>query len=65
MDSTALISALKIHGSFPTSDDLFSNADFLVLFNHQMQVEIIPMLMKVNEEFFLQYKEHSPPPAMN
>ena len=41
MNSSELISALKIHGSFPTSDDLFSDADFLSLFNHQMKVEII------------------------
>lgn len=57
MNTTELISALKIHGSFPTSDDLFSDSDFLVLFNHQMQAEIIPMMLKVNEEFFLQYKD--------
>lgn len=57
MNTTELISSLKIHGSFPTSDDLFSSSDFLVLFNHQMQAEIIPMMLKVNEEFFLQYKD--------
>lgn len=57
MKSTELISALKIHGSFPTSNDLFSDSDFLVLFNHQMKVEIVPMMMKLNEEFFIQYKD--------
>lgn len=57
MDSSELISALKVHGSFPTSDDLFSDADFLSLFNHQMKVEIIPMMIKLNEEFFVQYKD--------
>lgn len=59
MDSSELISALKIHGSFPTSDDLFSDADFLSLFNHQMKVEIIPMMIKLNEEFFIQYKDYT------
>lgn len=57
MDSSELISALKVHGSFPTSDDLFSDTDFLSLFNHQMKVEIIPMMIKLNEEFFVQYKD--------
>lgn len=57
MNTSELISALKIHGSFPTSDDLFSDADFLSLFNHQMKVDIIPMMLKLNEEFFLQYKD--------
>ena len=59
MNSTELISALKIHGSFPTSDDLFSDADFLSLFNHQMKVEIVPMMIKLNEEFFIQYKDYT------
>lgn len=57
MNSTELINALKIKGSFPTSDDLFSNDDFLVLFNMQMQVEILPIMLKLNEEYFLQYKD--------
>lgn len=58
MNTTELISSLKIQGSFPTSNDLFSDSDFLVLFNHQMQVEITPMMLKVNEEFFLQHKDY-------
>lgn len=57
MNSTELISALKIHGSWPTSDDLFSDSDFLSLFNHQMRVEIIPMMLKLNEEYFVHYKD--------
>jgi hypothetical protein len=59
MNSTELINALKIKGSFPTSDDLFSNDDFLVLFNMQMQVEIVPIMLKLNEEYFLQSKDFS------
>lgn len=57
MNSSELISALKIHGSFPSSNDLFSDSDFLVLFNHQMKVEIVPMMLKLNEEYFVQYKD--------
>lgn len=59
MLSTELINTLKIKGSFPTSDDLFSNADFLSLFNHQLKVDIVPLLIRLNEEFFLQYKDFS------
>jgi hypothetical protein len=57
MNTTELISALKICGSFPTSNDLFSTADFLTLFNMQMQSDITPMMLKLNEEFFLQSKD--------
>lgn len=57
MNSTELISALKICGSFPTSNDLFSTSDFLVLLNMQLKSEITPMMLKLNEEFFLQTKD--------
>lgn len=57
MNTTELITALRIHGSFPTSNDLFSTTDFLVLFNHQLQVDLTPIMMKLNEEYFLQYKD--------
>lgn len=58
MNTTELITNLKIQGSFPTSDDLFSNADFLVLFNNQLKTDLTPMMLKLNEEFFLQYKDY-------
>jgi hypothetical protein len=57
MDSSQLISSLKIQGSFPTSDDLFSTSDFLVLFNNQLKADITPLMLKLNEEYFLQYKD--------
>ena len=57
MNTTELISALKIHGSFPTSNDLFSDADFLSLYNHQLLAEITPLMLKLNEEYFLQSKD--------
>lgn len=59
MNTTELINTLKIKGSFPTSDDLFSPDDFLKLFNHQLKVDIVPLLIRLNEEFFLQYVDFS------
>lgn len=57
MNTTELINALKIHGSFPASNDLFSPEDFLVLFNHQLKIDITPIMLKLNEEYFVRYKE--------
>ena len=57
MNTTELINALKIKGSFPTSDELFSYDDFLVLFNMQMKIDIVPIMLKLNEEYFLQTKD--------
>jgi hypothetical protein len=59
MNTTELIAALKIKGSFPTSDDLFSTSDFLVLLNHQMKTEIIPVMMLLSEEYFLLSKDNT------
>lgn len=59
MNTNDLISALKICGSFPTSNDLFSSSDFLTLLNMQLQSEITPMMLRLNEEFFLQTKDYT------
>lgn len=59
MNTTELISALKIKGSFPTSDDLFSNSDFLVLLNMQMKAEIMPLLLSLSEDYFLLSKDYT------
>lgn len=53
MNTSELISNLKIKGSFPTANDLFSNSDFLALFNHQMKTEIIPTMLALSEDYFL------------
>lgn len=57
MNSTELINALKIKGSWPTSNDLYSVSDLLVLLNMQLKIEIVPILLKLNEEYFLQSKD--------
>lgn len=53
------MSALKIKGSFPTSNDLFSDDDYLVLFNMAMHVEINPLMLKLNEDYFLETKDYT------
>jgi hypothetical protein len=55
MNTSELIAALKIKGSFPTSNDLFSTSDFLVLFNMQLKTDLTPLMLKLNEEFFIQH----------
>ena len=57
MNTTELISALKIKGSFPTSDNLFSTSDYLVLFNMQMELEIFPLMLTLSEEYFVLSKD--------
>jgi len=57
MNTSELISALRIKGSFPTSDDLFTNSDLLVLLNMAMDTDINPMMMKLNDEYLLQTQD--------
>jgi hypothetical protein len=59
MNTSEMINAIKIKGSFPTSDDLFSDDDFLVLLNHQFKTEIFPLMISLSEEYFLLSKDYS------
>ena len=59
MDSSQLINNLKMRGSFPASDDLFSTSDFLLLLNNQLQTDMTPLMLSLNEEYFLQTKDYS------
>lgn len=59
MDSSQLINNLKMRGSFPTSDDLFSTSDFLLLLNNQLRVDLTPLMLSLNEEYFLQSKDYT------
>lgn len=59
MNTTELITALKIKGSFPTANDLFSNSDYLTLFNMQMKTEIVPIMMLLSEDYFLLQKDYT------
>lgn len=59
MNTSEMISALKIKGSFPSSDDLFSDADFLVLLNMAKNVHIHGVMMKLNDEYLLTIKDYT------
>lgn len=57
--TTDLINNIKLQGSFPTSNSLFSNANFLSILNMEMSKEVVPLLNKINEEYFLANKNQS------
>lgn len=57
--TTDLINNIKLRGSFPTSDDLFSTSDFLSILNDELLNTIVPIINKVNEEYFLTYKSYN------
>lgn len=59
VNTTDMINSVKLKGSFPTSSDLFSNADYLNILNDELLIQIVPLLNKLNEEYFLSYKDYS------
>ena len=60
-----LISNIKLRGSLPTADDLFSNANFLSIPNDEMMNQVTPLLSKVNEEYFLTYQDTAVTTGLN
>lgn len=57
--TTDLINSIKLKGSFPTTNDLFSSSDYLSILTDEMLTQIVPILNKIQEEYFLEYKDHS------
>lgn len=55
MNTTDLINSINRKGQFP-SDGYFSNSDYLVFLNDSMKLDIYPLLLAVNEEYFLEHK---------
>ena len=55
--TTDLISNIKMRGSFPTANDLFSNSDYLSILNDEMMNQVTPLLTRLNGEYFLTYAD--------
>lgn len=58
MTTADLIISIKLKGAFP-ADNYFSPANYLSFLNDQLKLDIIPLLMKLNEEFFLADKDYT------
>jgi hypothetical protein len=58
MTSDEIITAVLLKSGFPT-DNYFSNAEMLILMNDEMKLVINPLVMKMQEEFFLQDKDYT------
>ena len=59
MNTSEIITALKIKGSFPSANDLFSDSDYLVLMNMAMKTEISPVMISLNDEYLLATKDYT------
>lgn len=56
-----LIENIKRRCSVPTSQLLYSNADFVALANDELQGEVVPLVMSTREEYFVEEFDVSSP----
>lgn len=54
-----LVSLVKNLESMPTSQNTFTDEDFVNLMNYELQNGICPILLKTNEEYFVKYEDFS------
>lgn len=47
-----LVADIKIRGSIPTSQDRFTNARFLSLANSEMQIKVLPMVLRARQNYY-------------
>jgi hypothetical protein len=57
VNTTELIESVKRRASFPTSQNLFTPESILDILNEEMQTSILPMLLRIQEDFYLTYEE--------
>lgn len=54
----SIITEIKLAGGFPT-DNYFTDAEILSIMNGEFSSQVIPLVMKLNEDFFLQNKDYT------
>lgn len=57
--SDALIANVKRRAMTPTSQGLYENTDFCALLTDEMQSYIVPLIIGVKEDYFLNYKDYA------
>jgi hypothetical protein len=55
--STGLISQIKRRALIPTSQNLFTNSDFIEMLNEELQNRIVTYIMSVREDYLLKYND--------
>lgn len=54
----SIITEVKLAGGFPT-DNYFTDPEILSIMNGEFSSQVIPLVMKLNEDFFLQNKDYT------
>lgn len=54
-----LISNIKIRGTIPTSQQMFTDSRFAAIATDEMQTTVVPQIMACREDFFLTYEDEN------
>jgi hypothetical protein len=57
--TTALIASIKRKASIPENQNLFNAEDFVQILNGELRNYIVPILLRVREEYFVTYSDQS------
>jgi len=57
--TTSLVAAIKRRGSIPTAQQLFTDTDFIDLANDELGSNILPLIIKTREEYFVSYTDYN------
>ncbi len=58
MNTTELISSIKLKGAFP-DDDYFTTTEYLTILNESLQTQVLPLMLQLSEEYLLQDKDYT------
>lgn len=58
MKAEDIISNIKVRGSFP-DDNYFTTSEYLTIINDALKTHITPLILSLNEDYFLETKEYS------
>ena len=60
-----LIANIKIRGTIPTSQQMFTDSRFAAIATDEMQTTVVPQIMSCREDFFLVYEDEAITPGTN
>jgi len=54
-----LISTVKRRGMIPIDQDTFTDSDIIEILNEEMNIQLLPLVLKVHEEYYVHAKDYS------
>lgn len=59
LNTTTLIKSIKRRAQLPTNQNTFKEEDFIEMINEEINVGILPHVLKVHEEYYVKYEDQA------